>query len=356
MQREIRLFKVGRVWHYRFQIDGRRIQRTTREYLLGKAHQVAEDALQGAKLRARGEEPEPTLGGLAALWVAAHAPVLSPARVKQVETFSRLHFETIKELPLRALSTERVETARAIYLQAHARQSANAWLGCLRALLGWAIKRRMIRQVPWQVKPLRIQSKPKVLLPTRKSASWIAMVEQLTAGEPGIGLVVRLMIGLGLRVSEALDARWEWLDLERNTYTPGKTKGLEAWPRPVPPWLLGQLKLQAKLMGGIVPVRPGHPITDARVSYLMNKANKACGVLHVTPHRLRGTYATWLSEVDVPIQDIQRALGHKDIRTTLRYLEVDMTRVANAQIFLGDRLGLNGRGNGEPPNQDPHEP
>jgi len=54
--------------------------------------------------------------------------------------------------------------------------------------------------------------------------------------------IVRLMLGLGLREQEALEARWEWVDLHRMTYTPGKTKGKEAVAIPLPKWLVAYLK------------------------------------------------------------------------------------------------------------------
>ena len=73
---------------------------------------------------------------------------------------------------------------------------------------------------------------------------------------------------------------------------------------------------------------------------------KRIGIGDMDDARLRGTYATLLSEEGVPVQDVQRALGHKDVRTTLRYLEVDMQRVARAQIRLAQRLGMGRRESG----------
>ncbi|BDU72925.1 tyrosine-type recombinase/integrase [Mesoterricola silvestris] len=355
MSESIRVFKVRGVYHYRYRLDGRRRQRTTRERGLRKAQSIADDAYAQAVARSRGEEPEPTLGALAALWIEVHSRTMSEDRIGTMETFARLHIQTLADLTLRELTTERVEEARALYLQDHARSSANTWLGCLGALVRWAIRRRMIRQVPWQVRELKVHRKAKPILPTGKASLWMCTVGEMTEDDPGLGFAIRLMIGLGLRVSEALSSRWEWLDLERKTYTPSLTKGFEAWPRPVPDWLMDRLRPAAQLTGPMIPIRPGHPITEARVAYLMAKANRATGVLHITPHRLRGTYATWLSEMGVPIQDIQRALGHKDPRTTMRYLAVDMRRVAMAQIAIGDWLQMAGRETGELAPANPHE-
>jgi integrase len=78
------------------------------------------------------------------------------------------------------------------------------------------------------------------------------------------------------------------------------------------------------------------------VKRTFDAACKAAGIQRLVPHRLRATYATWLSEAGVPIQDIQAALGHKDIRTTAIYLGVDLGRVAAAQRRVAARTGLGG--------------
>ena len=88
----------------------------------------------------------------------------------------------------------------------------------------------------------------------------------------------------------------------------------------------------------------------------MKRVNRTCGLLPITPHRLRGTYATWLIEIGVPIQDVQRAMGHKDVRTTMRYLEAGLKTVAAAQVSFAERLGMARRGIGEPSSQEPRTP
>lgn len=43
---------------------------------------------------------------------------------------------------------------------------------------------------------------------------------------------------------------------------------------------------------------------------------------HVTPHRLRHTYATEMIRLGVSLPGLKQMLGHKDIRMTLRYVQV----------------------------------
>lgn len=47
-----------------------------------------------------------------------------------------------------------------------------------------------------------------------------------------------------------------------------------------------------------------------------------------TPHMCRHTFATTLVNNDVPIYNIQKAMGHTDIKTTEIYVCLDMNNFA----------------------------
>lgn len=346
-------WRRGRIWQYRFRVDGQRTQGSTRESDRITALRIAQDAYHAARLRARGEEPEPTLEELVDQWVKAHVLCLSRSHVEGVERFGQLHLGPLRGMRIGQITTPQVEAARNAFLASHSKSSANQWLAHLRLLTKWALSRRMIRAMPWQVRKLKVQRAPKRLLPVDRTAAWLEEIDRLTVKEPALGMAVRVMMGLGLREVEALRARWEWLDLLRGTYTPGETKGREAWARPVPAWLLEALRPQAKAWGFIVPAQDGRLLTPQRIQRVLDKACGAIGIPRLTAHRLRGTYATLLAEAGVPIQDIQRALGHKDIRTTVGYLEGDLGRVARAQIILAAKWGMGGRKSGAPRPADP---
>ncbi|MES2320828.1 MAG: site-specific integrase [Pseudomonadota bacterium] len=70
----------------------------------------------------------------------------------------------------------------------------------------------------------------------------------------------------------------------------------------------------------------------------IRSANAACKVTGITPHRLRGTFATLLSEEGVPIQTIQKVMRHKNPMTTMNYLEVSVPTAARAMDRIGERI------------------
>lgn len=344
----VQLFRVGRVWHYRYQLDGKRVQRSTKEIDRQHAEKVAERAFRHATLWARGSKEIPTLLELVGQWVAIHEASASPAHVKVVETFGRLHLHDLGDVLIDELTTDLVERARARHLETHAPVSANQWLKVLRLLCSWAMRRGILPAMPFHVRVLKVQKKPRAILPVDLTMQWLTAIDDRAGGRHGVPIAVRLMIGMGLRESETRSARWEWFDWERSTYTPGQTKGREADPIPVPAWLLDYLAPK-RVSAGLMLARPnGKPYGPAFTRSAILAANAAVGAPHVTPHRLRASFATLLSEAGVPVQNIQRALRHKSLMTTAAYLETNMDTVVQGQQRIAEKTRLHNRSTGAP--------
>lgn len=334
------LFKVGKVWHYRFQINLARTQRSTRETIKHRAEAVAERAFRQARMWARGDEPIPTLCKLVDQWLAIHTPTVSRRHIEIVEAFGRLHLYDLGDVMIDELTTERVEAARLEHVKTHAPATTNLWLKLLRLVCNWAVRRKVIPAVPFTVKLLKVQKRPRAILSTMLAQKWLGEIDRIAGDRHGVAVAVRLMLALGLRESEALTARWEWLDWDRRLYTPGITKGREADPIPVPEWLADYLLPIRKPNGLIVVKRGGNGFASGCTRSAMLRANQACGTGHITAHRLRGTFATLLSEAGVPVQTIQKVMRHKSPLTTMAYLEVNLSRVVGAQASIAKRVGL----------------
>jgi len=255
----VSLFRVGAVWHYRFQIGGTRQQRSTRETDRHRAEQIADRALRQAKLWTHDSKELPTLRELVAQWLVVHQRTASRAHAKVVDTFGRLHLYELADVLIDELSTDRVELARVRHLESHAPVSANQWLKVLRLLCNWAVRRGILPAVPFRVRALKVQKKPRAILPVAMALAWLDAIDAAEGDRTGVRTAVRLMLGLGLRESETTTARWEWLDVGRQTYTPGRTKGREADPLPVPAWLIDYLMADWKPAGPILQKANGRP-------------------------------------------------------------------------------------------------
>lgn len=332
----MKLFRAkSGIWAVRFTVGGKRQQVSLHTTVKGQAEQDALRVLDEAKLRAAGKEPVVTIAKLRDLWLAAHGPTASTGHWRNVQTWPAYDLEKVL---VSRCSTELVELARNKHAEGRAPATVNAWLRTLNLLGGYAVARGMIPEVPWRVKMQKVQKAPRRTLPAAKVKEWIEAAEATAfkSNRWQIGTALRLMIGLGIREQEALGARWEWLDWERRTYTVGKAKGFEARVIPVPEWLMSWLEPSRADLGLVL--GEAHPSGFCRKA--IAGANKACEISGISPHRLRGTFATLHSETGTPVQVIQQLLGHKSATTTMLYLEAHQEKAEQQQAEVAKKMGL----------------
>lgn len=192
-------------------------------------------------------------------------------------------------------------------------------------------------------------------------------------------LVVWLIASCGLRIGETLSIRIKDLDLDRAKLTIIQGKGKKDRFINLPPSIVESLRLQvaaaeatwkkAKAMG--VPVKLPHkygeknpaarfqrkwfflfpmmqPCDDPSgggrvwwhcledtVQRALRAANKVVGTEGWTAHHLRHWWAVRAAESGARIEDIQVVLGHRDIKTTLRYVHPDPERVPSPIETIG---------------------
>jgi site-specific recombinase XerD len=149
--------------------------------------------------------------------------------------------------------------------------------------------------------------------------------------------LLEMIYGCGLRVSEACRMKLNQVDLES-----GKVrvlgKGNKERIVPIPSGSEDILKQY------LTTVRPlflkknsslffinhlGHPVDPRYVQRLLHQKNLELGFeKHITPHKLRHSYATHLLQNGADLRSIQEMLGHSDIETTEIY-----THVQNREMF-----------------------
>ena len=139
-----------------------------------------------------------------------------------------------------------------------------------------------------------------------------------------VGAVV--LYTCGLRISELVGMRAEWITSDSTRLHVSDAKGGRDRLVPLPPRTLELLRehwRREKLSGSLFflsPVIPGRPITGDAVRRAIRSAGEDAGITRpVSPHTLRHCYATHLLERGADIQQIQRLLGHKSIETTAIY-------------------------------------
>ncbi|USS40336.1 tyrosine recombinase XerA [Thermococcus aggregans] len=150
-------------------------------------------------------------------------------------------------------------------------------------------------------------------------------------------LIILLLYGTGLRVSEVCNLKIEDIDFKRGILIVKGGKGAKDRVVPVPGFLLKEIEdyLKTRDDGSeylFVEVRreKKDKISPKTVWYLLKKYGEKAGV-RVTPHMLRHSFATHMLEKGVDIRVIQEILGHSNLSTTQIYTKVTVEHLKRAQ-------------------------
>ncbi len=73
--------------------------------------------------------------------------------------------------------------------------------------------------------------------------------------------------------------------------------------------------------------KPNERLTQSRVEDIVSEIGRAAGVENCHPHRFRRTAATVALNRGMPIEQVQKMLGHTDIKTTTIYAQSDRESV-----------------------------
>jgi integrase len=146
------------------------------------------------------------------------------------------------------------------------------------------------------------------------------------------------LLDTAMRAGEALKLTWDDIPLDgrRATVQEFNTKTLSERAAPVSERL-------ARELAGIYPVTSKRPdrLVFGLKSNFRTSFESACrhaGITGLRVHDLRRTAATRLVRGGMPIEEVSRILGHKDIQTTFRYIGVDDDTVSRAAAIID---GLN---------------
>lgn len=153
-------------------------------------------------------------------------------------------------------------------------------------------------------------------------------------------LLLKLVYGMGLRVSEIVRLKIEHVDLQRLSVLIVNAKGKKDryvnFPTTVTNLYNDYLKLYQPhiyLFNG--PQNSQYSVRSAQ-NVFKNALNRAKIYRNVGIHSLRHSFATHLLEAGVDIVFIQKLMGHKNVKTTEIYAQITSKQLANIQSPLDD--------------------
>lgn len=345
-----------KIFYYRFQIQGRSFFVSTGTSKKGEAEEIARKAYDEARAESRAEKVPCTMKELVTLWLKEHRVKggevkigLSEKHWKAVENFRDKLLYGNGDTLITHMTTDIVKAAWNQYSEWKSPASANNWLRLINLIGHYAVEIKMIKALPWVIKKYKIQRNPRQRLPDGLVKQWLdaASAKARKQNRWAIMTCLRLMVELGLRESEALNARWEYIDWERKLYCVGRlvnglftTKGGEADTVPMPSSLAEYLATGKKDSGLILPDEEGNPHPTGFCRKAIAAANKACGTPGISPHRLRSSFATSHHSAGTPLGDIQKMLRHKNISTTMEYVDPELEVASQNQEKLSKKRGL----------------
>lgn len=131
-----------------------------------------------------------------------------------------------------------------------------------------------------------------------------------------------LALATGMRLLEVVSLRWRDLDKQGGIITirEGKTELREI---PMGPGLRRAFDAQPIRGEYVFTDDKGLPYTSTRernrISQVTSSAMHRAGVAGGGFHTLRHTAASWMVQAGTPLYEVQRVLGHKDPKMTMRY-------------------------------------
>ena len=140
--------------------------------------------------------------------------------------------------------------------------------------------------------------------------------------------LIVFLLYTGARCGEALGLDWRDVDLQRGHVTFTDTKNGEARGVPLHPRVVahlaglkhrvGRVFLNRSRRAYVIGTDLGNPISSAFESIA-----KRAGVLPLTPHDLRHTWATWYYQANRDLTALQKLGGWKNVQMVMRYTHAD---------------------------------
>ena len=148
-----------------------------------------------------------------------------------------------------------------------------------------------------------------------------ALIESVQQSEnPSLKYIVAMLILTGARKGEVLQAQWDQFNFEQRFWRIPISKSGKARHVPINDGLLQLLESIPRVKDHnhlFVNAQTGKPLGTFFGSW--NQARKRAGLPDVRVHDLRHSYASFLINNGRTLYEVQRLLGHSQIKTTQRY-------------------------------------
>lgn len=233
--------------------------------------------------------------------------------------------------------------------------TVNVRIRALKAIFNRLIKEGVITDNPTErLKKLKTDEKVLEVFSDDQFKRLLAAIDKSTFAGFRDYAAILLMYDAGLRVNEINSLEITDIDLENGVIMlPGaKNKNRKTRAVPVSTSMVGLLRqlihetkeFFGSRIGRVFTNNNGEPLSEALLRKRMNEYGKKAGlngVLRVSPHTLRHTFATKFLLNGGGIVHLQEILGHSDINTTKIYLTVKTEDIKRAHKRFSPLKNIN---------------
>jgi len=206
----------------------------------------------------------------------------------------------------------------------------------LSAFFNWSVSRGYMKSNPLSKNKefkVKVQKKRPEIFTTNELKKLFDYFDSL--GSVHISTFFRFLAYTGCRLAEAIGLTWTDVDLSKKEITFSQTKNYESRTVPIAPKLLAWLK---KLPAEDVYVfgdGNGEKLYHSSWYWrLLRSATEACRMRPHSIHAFRHTFCSSLAAADINLATIKELAGHKDIKTTLIYLQFNIAQKKKAMKSL----------------------
>lgn len=323
------------------------------QFVVDRRNEFAEIEYRAAKGLSKGPTREKSLAGYLADYLASYGLGHDLGSLRQVTRHAKSFEAWATAKGINTIQGVTRATCRD-YLESRARSGIThdtlmTEKGYLSGVWKRAVDDGLIPVNPWSgVKP---PGKPAERTWTFWSDDEVSRIAS-ACHKPWQSDLVLILANTGLRISAGLAMAWTWIDWDAGVIkVPSRDdKGGKGYAIPMTATARDVLTRRhatqrgssdlvfpnpyrgsGRTAGGIVPY-------DSAREAIMRAISKA-KVKPGTPHDLRHTFARWLvRQPGIPVNVVQAALGHADLKTTQRYLTMDGADMAG----MFDSIGLGG--------------
>jgi integrase len=319
-----RVFKRGKIWYVDFGVDGRRKRMSAsgeKEEALKMLAAKRTDILRGAL----GFEKKQVLlfSDFAEEYKKIKAETLS---IRSVEVRVKHLVRFFRDIPMSKITPQMVEEYKQKRLKQKVKvskdapvrtvkgSSVNRELATLKNIFNVALRQRRFRgeNPVSSVSFFPEQARDYVL--SREEVGRL-----LEAADERLKKIILIALNTGLRKGEILSLKWSQINYSDGVISFARTKSIKFLRVPMNSVVLGVLESIERKGDYVFPGRweKGH-ISDSKKPFEIARAK--AGLPELRFHDLRHCAGTYMAMAGVPLTTVGQILGHRDIKTTTRYI------------------------------------